>query len=76
MGACRDDVQNHVRGTVLLLFPQRRRRGRSEAGSKLDPNHKELANTIVLGKSGTGKTVLECFLLTQAQKFNKPPLKR
>ena len=44
--------------------------------AKLDPNHKELANTIVLGKSGTGKTVIECFLLAQAQKFNKPPHKR
>ena len=39
--------------------------------AKLDPNHKELANTIVIGKSGTGKTVLEGFLLAQLQKFNR-----
>lgn len=43
--------------------------------AKLDPNHKELANTVVIGKSGTGKTVLETFLLAQLQKFNKPPEK-
>ncbi|MDR3221135.1 MAG: VirB4 family type IV secretion system protein [Candidatus Accumulibacter sp.] len=40
--------------------------------AKLDPNHKDLANTIVLGKPGTGKTVLEMALLAQAQKFNQP----
>ena len=39
----------------------------AKRAAKLDPNHKELANTIVLGKSGTGKTVIECFLLAQAQ---------
>lgn len=38
--------------------------------SKLDPNHKDLANTVVIGKSGSGKTVLELFLLAQTQKFN------
>lgn len=43
--------------------------------AKLDPNHKELANTVVIGKSGTGKTVLETFLLAQLQKFNQPPEK-
>ncbi|WP_431153277.1 VirB4 family type IV secretion/conjugal transfer ATPase [Acidovorax facilis] len=43
--------------------------------AKLDPNHKELANTVVIGKSGTGKTVLETFLLAQLQKFNRPPTK-
>ncbi|MFN9471181.1 VirB4 family type IV secretion/conjugal transfer ATPase [Acidovorax sp.] len=43
--------------------------------AKLDPNHKELANTVVIGKSGTGKTVLETFLLAQLQKFNRPPEK-
>lgn len=40
--------------------------------AKLDPNHKDLANTIVIGKSGTGKTVLEMFLLAQTQKFYQP----
>ena len=40
--------------------------------AKLDPNHKDLANTVVIGKSGTGKTVLETVLLAQAQKFHQP----
>ena len=40
--------------------------------ARLDPNHKDLANTVVIGKSGTGKTVLEMMLLAQAQKFNQP----
>lgn len=40
--------------------------------AKLDPNHKDLANTVVIGKSGTGKTVLEMVLLAQAQKFSQP----
>lgn len=40
--------------------------------AKLDPNHKDLANTIVIGKSGTGKTVLQMMLLAQTQKFSQP----
>lgn len=40
--------------------------------AKLDPNHKDLANTVVIGKSGTGKTVLEMMLLAQTQKFSQP----
>ena len=36
---------------------------------RVDPNHKDLANTVVIGQSGAGKTVLECFLLAQTQKF-------
>ena len=40
--------------------------------AKLDPNHKDLANTVVIGKSGTGKTVLEMMLLAQTQKFGNP----
>lgn len=40
--------------------------------AKLDPNHKDLANTMVIGKSGTGKTVLEMMLLAQLQKFHQP----
>ncbi|MEI6706026.1 MAG: VirB4 family type IV secretion/conjugal transfer ATPase [Methylococcales bacterium] len=40
--------------------------------AKLDPNHKDLANTVVIGKSGTGKTVLETVLLAQIQKFHQP----
>lgn len=45
----------------------------SDKSLKLDPNHKDLANTIVIGKSGTGKTVLEMFLLAQTQKFSQFP---
>ena len=40
--------------------------------AKLDPNHKDLANTIVIGKAGTGKTVLQMMLLAQTQKFSQP----
>lgn len=40
--------------------------------AKIDPNHKDLANMVVIGKSGTGKTVLEMFLLAQTQKFHQP----
>lgn len=40
--------------------------------ASVDPDHKVLANTIVIGKSGTGKTVLEMVLLAQVQKFNQP----
>jgi len=44
----------------------------AKKAAKLDPNHKDLANTVVIGKSGTGKTVLETMLLAQAQKFHQP----
>ena len=40
--------------------------------AKADRNHKDLANTIIVGKSGTGKTVLQLFLLAQSLKFNNP----
>lgn len=43
-----------------------------DPAAKFDPNHKELAHTIVIGQSGSGKTVLECFLLAQIQKFRVP----
>lgn len=46
--------------------------GDAKTAAKQDPNHKDLANTIVIGKSGTGKTVLEMMLLAQAQKFHQP----
>lgn len=46
--------------------------GDAKKAAKLDPNHKDLANTVVIGKSGTGKTVLEMVLLAQAQKFSEP----
>ena len=44
----------------------------AKRAAKLDPNHKDLANTVVIGKSGTGKTVLEMMLLAQTQKFSQP----
>lgn len=44
----------------------------AKVAARLDPNHKDLANTVVIGKSGTGKTVLEMMLLAQTQKFNQP----
>jgi len=37
--------------------------------AKFDPDHKELAHTIVIGQSGSGKTVLENHFLAQLQKF-------
>lgn len=46
--------------------------GTANNTAKLDPNHKDLANTVVIGKSGTGKTVLEMVLLAQTQKFSQP----
>ncbi|WP_395009144.1 VirB4 family type IV secretion/conjugal transfer ATPase [Undibacterium sp.] len=42
----------------------------AKRAAKLDPEHKDLANTIVIGKSGSGKTVLEMFLLAQITKFD------
>lgn len=41
----------------------------NEPDAKVDINHKELASTAVIGQAGSGKTVLEMFLLSQAQKF-------
>lgn len=47
---------------------------RTQTGAdRLDPNEKALANTVVIGQSGAGKTVLECFLLAQSQKFHRFP---
>ena len=40
--------------------------------SHMDPNHRDLANTMVIGQSGSGKTVLEMALLAMSQKFNQP----
>jgi len=40
---------------------------------RIDKNHKDLANTMVIGQSGGGKTVLEMTMLAMAMKFNQPP---
>jgi type IV secretion system protein VirB4 len=45
----------------------------AKRAAKLDANHKDLANTVVIGQAGAGKTVLECFLLAQTQKFSQFP---
>ena len=45
----------------------------AKRAAKMDPNHRDLANTLIVGKSGTGKTVLQLFLLAQMLKFNRPP---
>ncbi len=41
--------------------------------ARIDKNHKDLANTMVIGQSGGGKTVLEMTMLAMAMKFNQPP---
>ena len=40
---------------------------------KIRWGEKAIANTMVIGKSGTGKTALINFLLSQVQKFNPKP---
>lgn len=40
---------------------------------RIDKNHKDLANTMVIGQSGGGKTVLEMTMLAMSMKFNQPP---
>ena len=47
-------------------------RGEDRRNALVDPDHKVLGNTVIIGKSGTGKTVLEMMLLAQLQKFNRP----
>jgi type IV secretion system protein VirB4 len=44
----------------------------AKRAAKADPNHKDLATALVVGPSGTGKTVTQLFLLAQTQKFNNP----
>lgn len=44
--------------------------GREGRLERLDPEHKDLANTVVIGKSGTGKTVLEMFLMASLLKLD------
>jgi len=41
--------------------------------NKVDRNHRDLANTMVIGQSGGGKTVLEMTMLAMSMKFNQPP---
>lgn len=54
---------------------------KSEDGSEakraasLDPNHRDLANAAIIGKSGTGKTALQLFLLSMTLKYRNPQVK-
>lgn len=41
--------------------------------TRIDKNHKDLANTMVIGQSGGGKTVLEMTMLAMSMKFNQLP---
>lgn len=41
----------------------------SNAVIKIDKDHFDPASTLIIGKTGTGKTVLEAFLLAQLQKY-------
>jgi hypothetical protein len=53
MGPAADDVQNNVR--ALLTSFHKGKRADAKWAAKLDPNHKELANTIVLGSRAPAK---------------------
>ena len=44
--------------------------GADKALAQIDKNHKDLANTMIIGQSGSGKTVLLGLLLAQLQKFH------
>lgn len=75
-------IRNNQWGDAVMMFkttsgaPYYFNYHKGEPGNqslaKIDPNHKDLANTVVIGKSGTGKTVLEMVLLAQTQKFSQP----
>jgi type IV secretion system protein VirB4 len=45
----------------------------ADKDARIDKNHRDLANTMVIGQSGGGKTVLEMLMLSMSMKFNKPP---
>ncbi len=72
-------IRNNQWGDAVMMFkttsgsPYYFNFHRSEGNAaKLDKNHRDLANTIVIGQSGGGKTVLEMTLLAMLQKFNEP----
>ena len=46
----------------------------AKRAARLDPNHKDLANSVFIGQSGSGKTVLQTFLMSQMLKFDQPEL--
>lgn len=47
-----------------------------DPNARFNPDHKELANWVAIGKPGTGKTVIAGFMNAQAQKFHQPELGR
>jgi type IV secretion system protein VirB4 len=44
----------------------------AKRAAKADPSHKDLASALIVGQSGSGKTVLQLFLLAQTLKFHNP----
>lgn len=44
----------------------------AKRAARLDPNHKDLGNALIIGQAGSGKTVLQLFLAAQSQKFCNP----
>lgn len=73
-------IQNNQWGDAVMMFkttsssPYYFNFHRTEGKEmRIDKNHKDLANTMVIGQSGGGKTVLEMTMLAMAMKFNQPP---
>lgn len=73
-------IRNNQWGDAVMMFKTRSGSPyyfnfhRTEAHEmKIDKNHRDLANTMVIGQSGGGKTVLEMTLLSMVMKFNRPP---
>ena len=71
-GRCAVTMFKTTSGAYYFNFQGRAGRGRQEGGQARPEPLKTVANTVVIGKSGTGKTVLEMVLLAQAQKFSQP----
>ncbi len=73
-------IKNNQWGDALMMFkttsgsPYYFNFHRTESkDARIDKNHRDLANTMVIGQSGGGKTVLEMMMLSMAMKFNSPP---
>jgi len=73
-------IRNNQWGDAVMMFKTRSGSPyyfnfhRTEGSEmKIDKNHRDLANTMVIGQSGGGKTVLEMTMLAMVMKFNQPP---
>lgn len=73
-------IRNNQWGDAVMMFKTRSGSPyyfnfhRTEGSEmKIDKNHRDLANTMVIGQSGGGKTVLEMTLLSMVMKFNQLP---